>query len=341
MATVTGGAGFIGTNLVRRLLDGGQHDVTVVDDLSRAGAEDNLRGFAAHPRLRFVRADVADAAAMRSAIDGARLVYHLAGQVAVTTSLADPRRDFESNALGTLNVLEAARAVGDDPVVLYASTNKVYGALGGHGLVERPTRYDDPSRPHGVDEHEPLDFHSPYGCSKGAGDQYVRDYHRVFGLRTIVLRQSCIVGPRQFGVEDQGWAAWFVLAALTDRPITIFGDGKQVRDVLDVDDLLDAYDAAIVNVDRTAGEVFNVGGGPGNTISIWAEFGPLLESLIGREVPIDRRAARAGDQRWYVSDIGKLSTMTGWRPTVGVHAAVDRVHGWIGQRLTAGGGPSG
>lgn len=341
LVTVTGGAGFIGTNLVRRLLETGDHDVTVLDNCSRSGAEGNLRDVAGHPRLKIVLADVADADAVCAAIEGANVVYHLAGQVAVTTSIVDPRRDFASNALGTLNVLEAARTVGDDPIVLYASTNKVYGALDDHSLVEADTRWINPAHPGGVDERQPLDFHSPYGCSKGAGDQYVRDYHRVFGLRTVVLRQSCIAGPRQLGIEEQGWVAWFVLAALTGRSITVFGDGKQLRDVLDVDDLLDAYDAVIAGIDVAAGQVFNVGGGPANTMSIWAEFAPMVEALVGHTIPVERRPARTGDQRWYVSDIGALTTATGWNPRIPLDQVVERVHESVVRHVTASGGPPG
>ena len=260
---VTGGAGFIGSNLADALLGAGG-TVTVFDDLSRQGSELNLAWLEArHPdRLRFVRGDVRDAAAVAEVVTGADVVYHLAGQTAVTTSVADPRSDFEANLLGTFNVLEAARRSPAPPIVVYASTNKVYGSLEHIALVEHATRHDFADLSSGIDETQPLDPQSPYGCSKGSAELYVRDYHRLYGLRTISFRQSCIYGPRQMGVEDQGWVAWFVRAAVRGEAITIFGDGKQVRDLLYVDDLIDAYVRAVDRIETTAGQVFNVGGGP-------------------------------------------------------------------------------
>lgn len=334
---VTGGAGFIGSNLVARLLHQG-HDVVVYDNLSRSGCEANvawLNGVAAETAgtLHLVRGDVADFDTLQRAAEGAQRIYHLAGQVAVTTSVKDPRADFEANALGTFNVLEAARLVADNPIVLYSSTNKVYGGMEDVGVVEEATRYRYADLPFGVPETQPLDFHSPYGCSKGAGDQYVRDYHRIYGIRTIVMRQSCIYGYRQFGIEDQGWVAWFIIAALKGRPITIYGDGKQVRDVLFIDDLLDAYDAAIAHIDRTAGHVYNIGGGPENTMSIWAEFGPLLERLLGRAIPVTYADWRPGDQRVYISDIRKAERDFGWRPRIGVEEGVTRLFNWVRENM--------
>ncbi|GAP63548.1 CDP-paratose 2-epimerase [Ardenticatena maritima] len=330
---VTGGAGFIGSNLVARLLQQG-HDVVVYDNLSRSGCDANvawLNEIAATSAgtLHLVRGDVADFESLQRAAEGAQRIYHLAGQVAVTTSVKDPRADFEANALGTFNVLEAARLVADNPIVLYSSTNKVYGGMEDVGVVEEATRYRYAHLPFGVPETQPLDFHSPYGCSKGAGDQYVRDYHRIYGIRSVVMRQSCIYGYRQFGIEDQGWVAWFIIAALKSRPITIYGDGKQVRDVLFIDDLLDAYDAAIAHIDRTAGNVYNIGGGPENTMSIWAEFGPLLERLLGRTIPVTYADWRPGDQRVYISDIRKAERDFGWRPKIGVEEGVTRLFHWV------------
>jgi CDP-paratose 2-epimerase len=230
-------------------------------------------------KFELVRGDIRDAAAIQQAAREATVIYHLAAQVAVTTSVTNPREDFEINALGTFNVLEAARLSGKNPVFVFASTNKVYGEMEEVAVVEGSTRHEYRDLREGVSEAQPLDFHSPYGCSKGAADQYVRDYQRIYGLRTVVMRQSTIYGTRQFGEEDQGWMAWMMIAAVTGKPITIYGDGKQVRDMLYVDDLLDLYDAARTNIDRTAGQAYNVGGGPKNTISIWAEFGPRLEQL--------------------------------------------------------------
>ncbi|MGH2542635.1 MAG: NAD-dependent epimerase/dehydratase family protein, partial [Ardenticatenaceae bacterium] len=306
--TVTGGAGFIGSNLAQRLLREG-HDLTIFDNLSRSGGASNiawLREQFGDASFRLVRADLTDFDALRRAIEGAQRVYHLAGQVTVTTSITDPRSDFEANALGTFNALEAARLVGADPIFIYASTNKVYGGIEEVETGEGATRYEYTNRPRGISEREPLDFHSPYGNSKGAGDQYTRDYYRIYGLRTVVMRQSTIYGYRQFGIEDQGVWAWFMIAALKGRPITIYGDGKQVRDVLFIDDLLDAYDAAVRHMDRAAGMIYNIGGGPNNTLSIWSEFGPLLEELLGHPIPVRYADWRPGDQRVYISNIDKI-----------------------------------
>jgi CDP-paratose 2-epimerase len=253
----------------------------------------------------------------------------LAGQVAVTTSVVNPRQDFEANALGTFNVLEAARQSGDDPIILYASTNKVYGGMEDIEIVEQPTRYWYADYPLGIPETQPLDFHSPYGCSKGAGDQYMRDYARIYGLRTVVLRQSCIYGYRQFGIEDQGWVAWFIIAAIKGRQFSIFGDGKQVRDVLFIDDLLNVYEAAVKNIDKSAGQVYNVGGGPSNTMSIWVEFEPLLEEFLGKPISITMADWRPGDQRVFVSDIRKAERELGWQPEVSVRNGVYKLFNWI------------
>ncbi|MFP4343842.1 MAG: GDP-mannose 4,6-dehydratase [Anaerolineales bacterium] len=328
---VTGGVGFIGSNYAHRLLSRGE-SVTLYDNFSRGGAELNLAWLHSEfgpDAFTCIRGDVRDAAGVAAAAGGADVIVHLASQVAVTTSVIDPRQDFESNALGTFNVLEAARISERRPRVLYASTNKVYGGMEEVGVVEEESRYRYRDFPHGISEGQPLDFHSPYGCSKGAGDQYVHDYARIYDLPTVVFRQSCIYGPRQFGVEDQGWVAWFIIAALLGRPITVYGDGKQVRDVLYVEDLLDAYDAAVARIDRVAGSVYNVGGGPEKTLSIWREFGPLLEELLGRELPVRRGDWRPGDQRIYISDIRKAERELGWSPQVGVREGVRRLHEWV------------
>jgi CDP-paratose 2-epimerase len=328
---ITGGVGFIGCNYVHRLLGRGEQ-VTVYDNLSRRGAEANvawLREQHGEGAFRLAVGDVQDDAALSEAARGADVVVHLAGQTAVTTSVADPRSDFGDNALGTFNALEAARHAGTDPVFLYASTNKVYGGMEEVAAIEQETRYAYRDFPLGIPETQPLDFHSPYGCSKGAGDQYVRDYARIYGLPTVVLRQSCIYGPRQMGVEDQGWVAWFIIAAITGQPITVYGDGKQVRDVLFVDDLLDAYDAAIAHIDVAAGQVYNVGGGPPRTMSVWAEFGPIVERLMGRAVPVSYADWRPGDQRVCVLDVRKAGRELGWRPRVGVEEGIRRLYEWV------------
>lgn len=328
---VTGGAGFIGSNYVNRLLARGEQ-VIIYDNLARAGAPRNLRWleetFGADA-FRLVVGDVRDAELLATWTRQADVVVHLASQVAVTTSVLNPREDFEVNALGTLNVLEAARLSGRRPIILYASTNKVYGGMENLEVVEDQTRYRYASLPLGISEAEPLDFHSPYGCSKGAGDQYMRDYHRIYGLPTVVLRQSCIYGPRQFGIEDQGWVAWFVIAAVSGRPITIYGDGKQVRDLLYIDDLLDAYDAVLEKIDLAAGKIYNLGGGIQKSISVWQEFGPLLEKLAGRTLSVERRGWRPGDQRVFIADICKAQQELGWVPRVSVEEGVGRLVKWV------------
>jgi CDP-paratose 2-epimerase len=328
---VTGGAGFIGSNYVHRLLQRGEK-VTIYDNLIRAGASKNLAWLEetfGKNGSKLIVGDVADAALLTDATRDADVIIHLAGQVAVTTSVMNPREDFEANALGTFNTLEAARASGRDPVFVYASTNKVYGGMENVPLAEEPTRWRYADLEHGCPETQPLDFHSPYGCSKGTGDQYVRDYARIYGMRTVVMRQSCIYGPRQFGIEDQGWVAWFIIAAVMGRPITIYGDGKQVRDVLHVDDLLDAYDAAIEKIDLASGRVYNIGGGPENVMSVWAEFGPMLERLLGRKIEVARGDWRPGDQKVFYADIRKAERELGWKPQIDVKRGVERLFEWV------------
>lgn len=328
---ITGGGGFIGCNVAARFIRQG-NQVTIYDNLSRRGANQNLQWLEkefGHGAFEFRQADVRDANAMTAAIKGQEAIIHLAGQVAVTTSVSDPRRDFEDNALGTFNVLEAARLGGGQPIVLFASTNKVYGEMEDAAVVARATRYEYRDFPLGISETHPLDFHSPYGCSKGAADQYVRDYARIYGLPTVVLRQSCIYGPHQIGIEDQGWLAWFSIAVFTDRPITIYGDGRQVRDVLYVNDLVDVYEAVLAHIDRAAGHVFNIGGGNVNTISIWCELGPRLEKLAGRTIPVSYSGWRPGDQRIYVSDIRKARRELGWSPKTGLNEGIASLWKWV------------
>jgi CDP-paratose 2-epimerase len=330
---VTGGAGFIGANYVSRLIQQGKQ-VTVFDNLSRAGAPRNiawLRGTYGEGAFSLVVGDLRDAALMTATARDADTIIHLAGQVAVTTSVDHPREDFEINALGTFNLLEAARLSGRNPILLYASTNKVYGGMEDVQIIEKDSRYAYGNLPHGTSEAYPLDFHSPYGCSKGTGDQYMLDYARIYGLPTVVFRQSTIYGPRQFGVEDQGWMAWLMIAAVTGIPITIYGDGKQVRDMLYVEDLLDAYDTAIEKIDVVGGQVYNVGGGPKNTISIWKEFGPELERLLGRKIPVSWGDWRPGDQRVFISDIRKAKQQLGWEPHISLPNGMQRLFDWINE----------
>ena len=326
---VTGGAGFIGCNLADRLLSQGEQ-VTLLDDLSRPGAERNLAWLLERhaSAVHHLKIDIRDPAAVAGALGEADIVYHLAGQTAVTTSIGDPRADFDANALGTLNVLEAARASARDPIVLHASTNKVYGDLDGLDVVEEETRYAFRDLVRGVTEEQPLDFNSPYACSKGAADQYALAYHHIFGLRAVVFRQSCIYGPRQLGHEEQGWLAWFVRAALGGGPVTIFGNGKQVRDLLHVADLLRAYEQAVAAIDRTAGGAYNIGGGLELSVSVWAELGPLLEELLGERITARFADWRPGDQRVFVCDATAAERDFGWRPAIGVREGVRELVEW-------------
>ncbi|MFN8434621.1 MAG: GDP-mannose 4,6-dehydratase [Anaerolineales bacterium] len=328
---VTGGAGFIGSNYVHRLLKRGEK-VTIYDNFSRGGAPRNLEWLKAEfgeKAFEVVVGDVRDAARIAEAAKTSDVIVHLAGQVAVTTSVTHPRDDFEANALGTFNVVEAARASGRQPIVIYASTNKVYGGMEEVELFEEPTRWRYKDLIHGCPETQPLDFHSPYGCSKGTGDQYVRDYARIYDLPTVVFRQSCIYGPRQFGIEDQGWVAWFIIAAVMGRNITIYGDGKQVRDILHVHDLIQAYDLAVEKIDVARGQVYNIGGGPSNVMSIWSEFGPRLEALLGKKIEVARGDWRPGDQRVFYADVSKAKNELGWEPKISVEQGVNMLFEWV------------
>lgn len=313
---VTGGAGFIGSNLVERLLAEPETRVRIFDNLSRAGVERNVEWLQSLPqssRLQVIEGDVRDAAAVRRAVDGASEIYHLAAQVAVTTSVEDPATDFEINAIGTFNVLEAARRSRLNPFLLYTSTNKVYGSLEGVPVELQGTRYcaQQPGFS-GVSESAPLDFHSPYGCSKGAADQYVRDYARIYSLPTVVFRMSCIAGPRQFGNEDQGWVAHFLYSVLASRAITIYGDGHQVRDILHVYDLIDAMLAARDALPRTSGEVYNLGGGITRAASVF-EMLRSIERMTCEPLHLNYSEVRPGDQPLYIANTAKLERDTGWR----------------------------
>jgi CDP-paratose 2-epimerase len=328
---VTGGAGFIGSNYAFRLIQRGER-VTIFDNLSRGGAKRNLAWLEdafGKDSFRLVVGDVRNADLIAESAQNADAIVHLAGQVAVTTSVMNPRDDFESNALGTFNALEAARLSERNPIFLYASTNKVYGGMDDVEVFEEDTRWLYKDLEHGCAETQQLDFHSPYGVSKGTGDQYTRDYSRIFGLRSVVFRQSCIYGPRQFGIEDQGWLAWMMIAAVTGRKITIYGDGKQVRDVLHVNDLLDAYDAAIEKIDVSKGQVYNMGGGKRNVMAIWAEFGPILERLLGKEIEVAREGWRPGDQRVFYADHRKATRELGWSPKIDLEEGLDLMFEWV------------
>jgi CDP-paratose 2-epimerase len=330
---VTGGAGFIGSNYVHRLVQRGEQ-VTIFDNLSRGGAPRNIAWLEetfGKDAFRLVVGDLRDAEFLRESAKDADVIVHLAGQVAVTTSVVNPRDDFEANALGTFNALEAARLSERNPIFIYSSTNKVYGGMEDVEIIEEATRWLYKDLVEGCSETQPLDFHSPYGVSKGSGDQYTRDYARIYGLRSVVFRQSCIYGPRQFGVEDQGWLAWMMIAAVTGKQITIYGDGKQVRDVLHVNDLLNAYDLAVERIDEVKGQVYNIGGGRRNVMAIWAEFGPILERLIGRKIEVARADWRPGDQRVFYADFRKAQRELGWEPKIDLEEGMELLFDWINQ----------
>jgi CDP-paratose 2-epimerase len=339
---VTGGAGFIGSNLVQCLLGNPDVRVRIFDNLSRRGVVHNLdwlRGLAGETRLELIEGDVRDMAAMRKAAHDATEIYHLAAQVAVTTSVDDPLHDFETNALGTLNLLEAARSSGRNPFVLFTSTNKVYGSLEALPVTVNGTRYVA-QRPgfSGITEDEPLDFHSPYGCSKGAADQYVRDYARIYGLNTVVFRMSCIAGPRQFGNEDQGWVAHFLYSVLQGQPITVCGDGFQVRDVLHVYDLIDAIMAARANRESVRGQVFNLGGGMRRTVSVM-EMLRECKRRTGLPLRLKYTEVRPGDQPLYISDTSKLEACTGWTAKRSLDDILDAIGAfWQSHGLRIAGG---
>lgn len=331
---ITGVAGFIGGHAAVAFLR--QGDVIIgIDNLSRRGNAQNVawlntEATKSKGQMHFVHADIRSSVDMNgvfAAHPDADAVLHLAGQVAVTTSVANPRLDFEANALGTLNVLEAVRQFCPSAVLLYSSTNKVYGGLEQVTVTERNRRYGYRDLPGGVPETMPLDFHSPYGCSKGAGDQYVRDYARIYGLKTVVLRQSCIYGTRQFGIEDQGWVAWFTIATVLGKNITLYGDGKQVRDVLWVEDLIGLYRLCIENGDMVAGKVFNAGGGPDFSMSLLELLG-FLSELSGRKIEPRQADWRPGDQRCFIADIARANTELGWRPTVTPAEGVEKLWEW-------------
>ena len=352
---ITGGAGFIGCNAAARALARGD-EVVVVDSLFRRGSARNLTWLEERPgardRLTHAAADVRDAAALGAVFEAhadAAVVLHLAGQVAVTTSVTNPREDFEINALGSFNVLEAARRLHERGALrayLYTSTNKVYGGMEDVGVITREGpmgpryAYGAPQLARGVPETQPLDFHSPYGCSKGAADQYTIDYARIYGLPTVCLRQSAIYGERQMGVEDQGWVSWFCIRAAQRRPMTIYGDGMQVRDVLWIDDLLDAYDACVARIDAVKGQALNLGGGPDNVLAI-GEVPRLLEEKLraagelppGETLDVRYDDWRPGDQRVFIADITRAERALGWRPKVGPPEGVDRLFAWVRENL--------
>lgn len=328
---ITGGAGFIGINAADYYLARGD-GVIILDNFSRIGSKENVDWLKGKYKnnLVVVKADVRyENNKLKKIIQKVNIVLHLAGQVAVTSSVENPQDDFENNALGTFNLLEAVRLSRKNPIFIYSSTNKVYGELKDLQIIQNKSRYIIKNLPFGVPETRTLDFYSPYGCSKGAADQYVRDYARIYGLNTIVFRQSCIYGRRQFGIEDQGWLAWFIIALMLGKKITIYGNGKQVRDLLYIDDLLHAYFMAARNIKKTRGQIYNIGGGIKNTLSIWFELKPILEELFGKRITISSSSPRPGDQRIFISDIRKAKKDFGWEPKVGIRSGIEILYEWI------------
>jgi len=326
---VTGGAGFIGCNVVTHFAKKGW-EVSIVDNLSREGTNYNLEWLRNRVKFNFYQYDMQDAGKVLSVVREVKpdAVIHLAGQVAVTTSVAEPRADFESNAFGTFNLLEAIRQVVPDATAIYSSTNKVYGLLHAVPWIEKDRRYAFENHPFGISEEQPLDFHSPYGCSKGSADQYFLDYARIYGLKTIVFRQSCIYGHRQLGIEDQGWVAWFIIAHVLNKGVTVYGNGKQVRDLLFIEDLVDAFELALEKARDVAGQTFNIGGGAANTVSL-VEFIEFLEKLSGRPMPVNYSDWRPGDQPIYISDIRKAGDLLGWRPKISVNNGLAKLYNWV------------
>lgn len=327
---ITGGAGFIGSNAAKQCLDR-QHQVILLDNLSRPGAEQNLEWIKAQGPVEFVKGDIRNFELLEAIFrkhPDIDVILHLAAQVAVTTSVRAPREDLEINLGGTFNLCEALRHFSPHSILLNASTNKVYGKMEDLNIVKKNNRYTYHDLPKGVSEERPTDFHSPYGCSKGAAEQYVHDYARIYGLKTVNFRQSCIYGTRQFGVEDQGWVAWFAIATTTGRPITIYGDGQQVRDVLWVDDLIDCYFKAVHSIEKTSGQIYNIGGGPGNTLSL-LELLSILEEHLGSPIKHSFADWRPGDQPVYVSDIGKAKNDFGWYPSTPKEQGIQTLLHWI------------
>jgi len=327
---IFGGAGFIGSNWTERLLKTTEAKVHIFDNLSRQGARHNLdylrRVAGRNGRLQITVGDVRDASVVSRVVKCATEIYNFAAQVAVTTSLLDPRLDFDVNLGGTFNILEAARRHGQNPYILFTSTNKVYGNSGDGEVRATGNRYVPLGRS-GTSESQPLDFHSPYGCSKGAADQYVRDYARIYGLNSVVFRMSCIAGQRQFGSEDQGWVAHFLYSALEGKPLTIYGDGRQVRDVLCVADLLCAFEAAYANRGQTSGQIYNIGGGEENAISL-LELMDRVEEITGARPGYNFGEQRVGDQLIYVSNHDKFSRHTGWQPKVNLDGTLRSIYKW-------------
>ena len=332
---ITGGAGFIGTNAVNYFANN-NWKVIVLDNLSRKGSEENLSWLESQQgySIEFLNINICNKESIEQVfIDNSiDALIHLAGQVAVTESVLDPQKDFEANTIGTFNILEAIRKFSPETIMINASTNKVYGQLDHLKITQQQDRYQFDSMSAGVSEEMPLDFHSPYGCSKGSADQYVVDYARIFSLKTTTFRQSCIYGPRQFGSEDQGWVSWFIYAALSNKPITIYGDGKQVRDILYIDDLIYAYDLAIKKPNQIKGKVFNIGGGAKHSISLM-EFIKILSKIMKKDIPYRFASVRPGDQKVYISNTEKINNLLSWEPEVPIETGIENTLKWTEENI--------
>lgn len=332
---ITGGVGFIGCNVADFYMRQGA-EIILFDNLSRPGVQHNLDWLNGRGKVTFVKGDVRDYGALRDILQknpDITDIFHEAAQVAVTTSVTDPVEDFNINALGTLNVLEAFRRYVPAAVFIYPSTNKVYGSLESLDVAEGERRYEftSPEVKNGVHERHPADFYSPYGCSKGTADQYVRDYARIYNLKTLVFRQSCIYGTQQYGIEDQGWVAWFIIRALFEKPLVLYGTGKQVRDVLFVDDLVQAYEAAIQNISKTRGKIYNMGGGTGNSISL-LEFISFLEKTLGKKITYQFADWRHGDQKIFIADTSAAQKDFGWAPKMGHEEGILKLCNWLKEK---------
>lgn len=326
---ITGGCGFIGCNLADYFIKKG-YNISIFDNLSREGVENNLKWLEKNHKnkFKFIKGDVRNIEELNKATKDADIVFHTAAQVAVTTSVLNPYEDFKINALGTVNVLESARKSKKNPVVIFTSTNKVYGETKKAKVITDKSRYKYKDLKYGISENENLDFYSPYGCSKGCADQYVRDYHRIYGLNTVVLRMSCIYGKHQQGNEDQGWVAHFAKCFTEGKEITIYGDGKQVRDILYIDDLVNLFDLIINNTEKIKGEIFNIGGGVKNAISL-LELIEKLEILTENKVKIKFSNWRPGDQKVYITDIRKVKKFLGWEPMTKLDDGLIKLIEWL------------
>ena len=329
---ITGGAGFIGSNIAKNYIEKGDK-VIIFDNLSRNRSQYNLNWLKEIGNFDFIKGDIDDKNQVNKLLENNKdidILYHQAAQVAVVLSIKNPRKDFNSNALGTFNILEAVRKYTPGAIVIYPSTNKVYGELGELRMEEKNKRYEFTNKKYkgGINESHNLDFHSPYGCSKGAADQYVRDYARIFGLKTITFRQSCIYGYRQMGIEDQGWVAWFIIKLILGNPVTLFGTGKQVRDILFIDDLVNAYQMAIDNVNKTSGQIYNMGGGYKNSLSL-LELIDLLEDISGNRLEYSFSNWRLGDQKIFITDTSRAQKDFGWEPKMSKREGIKKLYKWL------------